>query len=537
MKKLLLTILILGIITESSLGLVINEVLANEPGSITSLEWIELYNNQATSQSLSGFEISLSNGTIILPDSVTLAPGEYYIICRNLFLSVNTPGFETVWGDSSGIWGDTPFENSIQQPFEAVFAIRNGSGNETIVLIDNGTVVSGFVYNGPGLDGYSWERVMPNLNLVLQSLVIGGSPGAFNTVSPVPFDLSMDSVDVSINNSTTQIIFYVSNKGDNNVSGAVLSILENNSSIDLFEVGSVIAGQSVSLIREYNFSGLYIPLTATLSQDDRMANNSLDFTAVGSDFPPLILTELMANPFDDLNTEWFEIKNISTEIIDLSMWQFGDILNLHKISDTTILINPDEYFVIANSINNFLNFFLLYNGIIIEPTQWATFNNSGDILRLVDMYNIEADRFAYDSTFSGNFTWSKSEDSQNRWGRSTVEHGSPGELNSVFFAPTGEELTIDINPTHFSPDGDGFEDETIISINVPAADNYTVKIYDRFGRVVKTFHDQIINIDDQFQLIWNGYSDGNIRLPIGIYILLVEADGVTSQKETLVIAR
>jgi hypothetical protein len=284
---------------------------------------------------------------------------------------------------------------------------------------------------------------------------------------------------------------------------------------------------------------MYLELTAALSQDDRPANNQLDFTAVGTDFPPLILTELMANPSDDLNSEWVEIKNISTDILDLSMWFFGDELALRNISDTSILIGPDEYFILAASQSDFMNFYFNYDGIIVEPPQWSIFNNTNDILRLNDMYNIEADRFAYDSTFSNNRTWSRIEEAnyENMWGRSTDEHGTPGFINSVFFSPSGDELTVTIDPTHFSPDGDGFEDETVITINFPRADDYTVKIYDKYGREVKAFYDGAIDIDDEIQISWDGKSDGGIDLPIGIYILYIEANGVMSQKETIVIAR
>ena len=541
MKKFYFIILIgTFLFNTPSFGLIINEVLSNEPGGIsnTHLEWIELYNEQSATVSLSGYEISLSNGSFLLPDSVSIAAGEYYIICHRLFAIDTSSGFETIWGDASGVWGDSPYESSLQKPYEAIFnPLRNIP--ETMVLLENNVVVSGLVWSSAGIDGYTWERVISDADLILQSYDEGGTPGRVNTVTPVPFDLAIDSVSVFFIDGTSQINYHISNRGIYNITGAVINLLENNQSLDIIDIGSLNSAQSTTITSEYSFFGLYVSLTAQLSQDDRLTNNQIDFTAAGSDYPPLIINELMANPSGDVNTEWLELKNVSNLIVDLSSWKLGDLVNLYPISDTSIMMGPGDYFILAETRDNFLNFYFEFNGTIIEPPQWSTFNNTGDKVRLVDEYDIEADRFVYDSSLADSYTWSKSEDAlyDFSWGRSLDEYGTPGRTNTVFFMPTGSELEISINPTHFSPDGDGFEDEVSITLNLPEADNYTVKIYDRYGRIVKTFYDKIPTLMDEFIIEWNGLSDSGERLPIGIYILYVEGDGAVSKKETLVIAR
>jgi len=122
-KKVLLFFLV-GIVlyaTPAYSVIVINEVMSNEPGSNTTLEWIELYNNSASQAFINSHTLVIGTDTVLFSPILRLAPFEYYIICRKLLGDANSPGFETRWGDSSGFWGDTPFESSLQIPQAASF--------------------------------------------------------------------------------------------------------------------------------------------------------------------------------------------------------------------------------------------------------------------------------------------------------------------------------------------------------------------------------------------------------------------------------
>ena len=61
-------ILVIALTSIASAGLVVNEVLSNEPGGDVGLEWVEIYND-STDAVLTGFYY-LSIGA----DSVSLAP-------------------------------------------------------------------------------------------------------------------------------------------------------------------------------------------------------------------------------------------------------------------------------------------------------------------------------------------------------------------------------------------------------------------------------------------------------------------------------
>jgi hypothetical protein len=212
---------------------------------------------------------------------------------------------------------------------------------------------------------------------------------------------------------------------------------------------------------------------------------------------------------------------------------------LHQIGNFPLIVDPGEYVVLVNDSLLFTTFYFGFDGQIAQPSGWAALNNSGDIVRLVDQYGFLADEFDYVSVFDSNLTWSRSElsGSESRWGRSLAVGGTPGEINEVLIRPSESGLRIGIEPQVFSPDGNGIEDETTITISAPSSNEYTLKIYDRHGRLVKLFEDNSPYLADGGIYMWDGRADSGSRLPIGIYILYFEAGGVESLKKTLVIAR
>jgi hypothetical protein len=155
MKRVLLYSLcsFLILAAHTNADLVVNEVLANEPGSAVSLEWIELYNNSPGLVNLSFAEIRVASPSDT--NSYLLSGGmagfEFLVICRD---SVR---FEEHWGDSSGLWGDGP--NEAFQIREDPIGLTNSSGSVTVFQLT--TPVSELAWDQSGLDGRSWERVDP----------------------------------------------------------------------------------------------------------------------------------------------------------------------------------------------------------------------------------------------------------------------------------------------------------------------------------------------------------------------------------------
>lgn len=519
----------------------VNEALVNEPGSAVTLEWIELYNDSSDQVDLAPYILLAGPSSISLGTTGFLSPNSYLVICRKVLSSGGTPGFEEVWGNNSGVWGDAPQENF--RVIEASLALPNSSG--TARLFRSTQLVSQLNWPASGTDSVSWERVSPVTDDAALSEDPGGStPGRVNSVAPVAADLTVDTVVVEFDSGAAQLTVTVINLGFDSTASTHL-VIHTYDPVDTTGIGDTLQvltvaplgpGDTVRVEAALRLPGLYALLGATVDADDRTSNNQFLFRAPGEQFPPLAVTEFLANPTGALSSEWVELLNISDSTIDLKNWRVGDQTSLRVIIPSTLQLAPDDRIVLAQDTLAFRQFYTTFSGNLYQPTQWPALNNDGDLLRLVDPYGFEAGRFVYSSAFPDNLTWARDETDEvpGAWGQSADTGGTPGQKN-VLRQPATNSSQISVDPQVFSPDGDGFEDATTITVQAPPADGYTLRIYDRVGRLVRTFIDNAGTVSPSYQ--WNGRADGGEQLPIGIYICYFEAHGVESLKKTVVIAR
>jgi len=524
----------------ASAGLVINEVLANEPGQETTLEWVELYNDSSEAIDLLPYDLYVDGLQRRL--SGVIEPYHYFIVCRKLFSDTISRGFEGVWGNNSGVWGDSPEEN-YARPFQTSFSLRNYSGS--LVIRDNFlTTISVFSWNQSGADGKSWERVSPGVSTIGQSIDFSGStPGTVNSLTPLSNDLSLDSAAVASELGGARLSFIIRNRGLNPLSGKDLTVyrynpqdsLDDSDVLATLDVPGLLPDSVAIVSTTVTLSKLYVHLGAVLQDDDRLRNNRRDFYASGADYPPVRLSECLPNPTGNLQSEWIELYNRHDSTIDLSGWYIGDSVGNYLITAGSLTVDAGQYVVLVQDSVYFSFFYPDFAGQYFEPAQWPTLNNDGDVIRLIDTYGIEADRFAYESAYDSNYTWARSgrTGQEDRWGRSVTSGGSPGEPNKIVLYNGSTKIYTE--PQIFSPNNDGIEDVVTIGVEAPEADTYTLKIYDRQGRVVKTFLDGQSSLQAEF--VWDGKSDDGKQQPIGIYIVYFEAVGVESTKTTVVIAR
>lgn len=538
----LMTVVLIGLIVcQSAFGdVVVNEVMANEPGSSTTLEWVELFN--AGQQPVNLALCQLYVGGTGVPLTGSLDTGKYLIVCRRLYGSGLTPGYESVWGNNSGVWGDTSTED-YAMPVAATFSLANFA--DTVMLIQVPYDTSTLAWSEAGRDGFSWERVTLSTNEIRQSIDYSGCTPAFvNSVTPVEGDLSLNEVTVAHTASGAEMGMTVTNMGAGSVIGRRLLICEMNpvmpdslgEILDSVNIPTLFGGFSTDIVREVSFSGIYKYIVVALDADTRNRNNRKAIVAPGAEYPPIILSELMTNPQSPLTAEWIELHCPLNSSFTAQSWKIADATDTVLISSTSIVFASGEFVVLAQDTTAFNTYYPNYFGQYIQPPQWPALNNDGDIIRLIDPYGIVADSFAYANSFDNNYTWSRPPDTViSEWGRSVKVGGTPGEVNDVVIEPNDQQMSLEIEPRVFSPDGSGFEDIANITISAPQAASYTLKIYDREGRPVRVLADHAELLRRTYQ--WDGRTDSGVRLPIGIYICYFEATGVQSIKKSVVIAR
>lgn len=135
--------------------LILSEVLSNEPGSRVLLEWVEVFNNGPLAIDLADYSIVEGPDTLRLSGGSGLAPGVFAVLCRRLLPLSGSDCFESRWGDSSGVWGDSPGEN--YPAYEIGIILANASGS--IYLLDaDDYVADQFHWSSASDDGRSEER-------------------------------------------------------------------------------------------------------------------------------------------------------------------------------------------------------------------------------------------------------------------------------------------------------------------------------------------------------------------------------------------
>jgi hypothetical protein len=171
-------------------------------------------------------------------------------------------------------------------------------------------------------------------------------------------------------------------------------------------------------------------------------------------------------------------------------------------------------------------------------------NNGGDKIGQKDSLGFTVDELSYTGNadikgFSQERVNSEkiSSDPDNWWRSVDPKGSTPCKVNSIQNSSSTDNLKVDINPNPFSPDGDGFEDQTVISFTIPFKSELTLKIYDIRGRLVRTLMDKSPQVSGE--IIWDGKNDNGTMVKVGIYILYLKTSGSSnlSKKTTIVVAK
>jgi len=270
----------------------------------------------------------------------------------------------------------------------------------------------------------------------------------------------------------------------------------------------------------------------------------------------LVINEIMYDPDID-NSEFIEFFNNGESEVNLGGWHIEDENgNVNKLSDTSFIIQPKEYFILAaDSLTiekyNLQNF---RNKSVLGLSSLGLVSN-GELILLKDLKQNIIDSVWYSPNWQNkNIINTKNKslerinpnlngNDQFNWSTSVNPVGAtPGKQNSIFTNNENKEANISVSPNPFSPDNDGFEDFTVINYKLTQKlSQIRIKIFDSKGRLVRT----LINNQaaaSSGSIVFDGLGDDGKALRIGIYIIFMEAlndnSGVVETlKITVVVAR
>jgi|GEM_PF-476267 len=535
---------------------VITEVLANEPGAFTSLEWLELFNTEVSPAPLADFSIVVGADTSRLDSgAVILPPDGFAIISRKPLSETETENsFEKQWGNNSGTWGDNPSEN--YPLIKGKFSLGSGSGR--VLLLYQNTPVDSFIWTADAGDGQSWERVCPSNPAVSSNLGIcrapsGSTPGTTNSVVPVANDLAIEELTAqNLTGSAARLSGTVKNVGLDSTSARYLFFslglpgdtgFTTAQLLDSTLVAPLAVQESADFSIDLTLPAGYQRVILSLPPDGRNENN---FSAVnlriGTVAPTLLINEFLPDPENPLESEWIEIFNAADTHVELFGWKIGDARTQTAILPDSTILAPKNFIIVAEDKQNFDAFYPGVAASVFQPASWPALNNDGDTIKLVGPFGLVEDSTGYKKGYGGNVSWEKKDpaspsDNSANWWRSVNENGAtPGEPNSIA-AAYSENLQVDIAPNPFSPDGDGFDDEVTINFTLPFQTNLTARIYDTNGREVKTLLDNSPAASGQLR--WDGKGNNGKILRSGIYVLFMETSGSArlTKKGTLVLVK
>ncbi|RMD50943.1 MAG: hypothetical protein D6830_01500 [Ignavibacteria bacterium] len=506
-------------------------IIANRGSEKISNILIDVYLNQTNSPWYS------SNVANINPfDSTTIIIDKQYSLLDSVVVTATVSSIEdeNIYNNSysktfySGLTKNSVLINEIM--------ISPSDGNEWIEFFNN----SGKRIN---LKNYSIQNLSPSLS----SEVLTSND--FFIESDDYFILATDTIK-GINN---QIVIDFGSLSESN-DGIVIKDFRGSTLDSLFYNNdfNIKRGRSIERIdkneRTAFFDNWYPSLDPTGNTCGK--DNSVELLSSYNN-NEILINEIMYDPSQG-KCEYIEFyNNSSNKEVNLGGMQLikNDSITI-ELSPQYFYLHPNEFFLLASdsSIIDWVG--KIYN-LQIEK---FTLSNTGDKLLLTDFYGNEIDYLEYSPKwhFQGiidtkgksleRLNYSLPSNFPDTWSSCvSPEGGTPLKLNSVYTKEgmTTKGLSFSVNP--FSPDGDGFEDFTLIKYSLSSSPSLVrIRIFDDLGRLVRTLSDSKPS-GQTGEIVFDGLSDDGKHLRVGMYIVLLEAignDGKTfeSFKKVLVIA-
>ena len=254
----------------------------------------------------------------------------------------------------------------------------------------------------------------------------------------------------------------------------------------------------------------------------------------------IVITEIMANPgsVSDSYGEWFEIVNTTDSTIDLQGWSIKDLDgDEHELysDQASILISPDEYFVLAKNNDQSLN-----GGVEVDYVyEGYSLSNSDDEVILLDALGSVVDEVHYSNgwPFSSGVSMEIHEPLIDNaligsWFLSTSSYGNgdkgtPGiafdgtlEINQETLIPASFVINT-LYPNPFNP-------VITLDIDIHQSGELRIEVYDVSGRLIGVINNGHVNTGNQsFQ--WSGNNS-----PSGMYFFkFTDGDAVQIRKAVL----
>lgn len=522
--------------------LVINEVLYDPEGSDTGLEFVEIMNCGREGVALSGWTLETGNGAN--PDDWT----------------VEWIGSDFDYLEAGGIL--LIGESAVVPDPDYVTTLDLQNGPDGLRLTDGDSVVDVVGWGEPLFseyyEGAPAEDVTSGSSLSRSPDCYDHDDNSFDfRISPVPtpgagnspeIDLSVEAIHagrtVFASSETVPLRCVVRNAGS-------MVVEQGTSWVGVFVDGDSLPASTAPIPVELSprdtvdvtlecppVAGYHVALVSVSAPNDGESGNDVAPTSftVGAPGGLLKLSEIMFSP-EEGETEWLEFKNETDGPVDAGGWLLGDDEDMHDVEPAFGLEVPSGgYLVVARDTSALEK----APGCLLATTEGWEALSGDDVVVLLDGFWTPIERVSYDDAWGGDRGVSLervrvdvSGSEPCNWGSSVAPSGStPCASNSIHLPASPGSGRLSVSPNPFTPDGDGVDDRTIISYDLPMARaTVRVSIYDVRGRKRASLADHEASAS-RAEIIWDGLDASGSPLPSGLYVVRLEA--IDARKGVLV---
>ena len=266
----------------------------------------------------------------------------------------------------------------------------------------------------------------------------------------------------------------------------------------------------------------------------------------------VIINEVLYEPNTGAS-EFIELFNRSNKYISLfkTIFKIYDLNNNLKDSiqiGQRMILPPFGFKLISSDTSEIKSFYpRAIAHTFFELTSLTPLINEGAIIVLSDSNNFMVDSIIYTPDFHyelldeirgvslERISPLESGLNPDNWTSASemIGYASPGFKNSQFYVPGTSRDYISVDPLVFSPDYDGYEDITFITVNEEAPGfTANIDVFDYQGNHVVNIG-TLVNLGFRNQFIWDGIDKEGKISRSGVYVIYIEIFNVNGARRTL----
>ena len=460
-------------------------------------EFIEIYNlSEIQSVDLRGYKIKYYTskldtitdagfGTIIPPGSYAVIFEGDYDLSNGIYKNI-IPAAALILKISDNSFGSSGMANTTSRPI--------------ILLNSADVIIDSCFYSADNQAGVSDEKIIMNKNAAAEwanSLTQNGTPGFRNSVTPLNYNLSIDSLTVTpdkiLLSNSVKLKTKILNRGFKN-SGPFKIQFYDDANYDSLSAGSEliksIGYENINKADSVYPEFLYQPsskgrhniiVEIIFNTDEYLPDNfmiiSFDVFVPEYHFNDLVINEVMYEPANE-EPEWIEIFNKTGKSINLRNWTISDNSNRVTLVSSDVFIEPGSFLVISKD-SSISKFYTDIFNFITSPM--PSFNNNGDAVVIKDSLGITIDSLLYKQNWKGitgrsleRKELNKPTNDSTNWSASLAKgKGTPGKINSI----TQKNYDVKAERITFSPENPFFDDDVSVSISLKNIGKFSASYY------------------------------------------------------------